>query len=63
MKPEHNLDPLLDTNDVVRITRLGASTVRHKIASGELRSLKLGDRRLIRPEDLREFINRAVVAA
>ncbi len=60
---EHNLDPLLDTNDVVRITRLGASTVRAKLASGELPSLKLGDRQLIRPSDLRAFIKRAVVAA
>jgi excisionase family DNA binding protein len=59
----NTLEPMvLDVGEAARALRLGPSTVRAKIATGELRSVKIGDRRLIRVEDLRAFLAERVAA-
>jgi excisionase family DNA binding protein len=49
---------LLDVVEVAKILGLGRSHVYHYIMTGELRSLKLGRRRKVRVEWVREFIER-----
>jgi excisionase family DNA binding protein len=57
------IEPMvLDVNDDARALRLGASTVRAMLTKGELPSVRIGDRRLIRVEDLRAFLAERVAA-
>jgi excisionase family DNA binding protein len=61
--PELNFEPMvLNIPEAARALRLGEATVRAKIANGELRSVKIGDRRLVRVEDLRAFLAGCVAA-
>ncbi len=61
MNVEHNPTPprlLLDVTEVAQILGLGRSHVYSYVMRGELRSLKLGRRRKITVESVREFIQR-----
>ena len=49
---------LLSVRETADATGLGETLVKQKIRSGELPSLTIGDRRLVRTEDLRRFIDR-----
>lgn len=48
----------LSPQDVATVTGLSVSTVRRHIRSGELRSGKVGGRRLVARADLEDFMNR-----
>jgi len=51
------IEPLVyNLSEVAQALRLGLSTVRNLVASGEMKTVKLGDRRLVRVEDLRAFL-------
>lgn len=51
-------EPLvLSMAEAIRVSGLGRSTVFDAVMSGQLRSVKIGRRRLIRPVDLRAWIN------
>jgi excisionase family DNA binding protein len=52
----------LDVGEAARALRLGLSTVRAMIASGDLKSVRIGDRRLVRVEDLKTFLADRVAA-
>jgi excisionase family DNA binding protein len=52
-----------DAPEVAYMLHLGLSSVRAMIASGELRSFTIGDRRLVRREDLMKFIEERASAA
>ena len=56
------LDPLLTPRDVADVLGIPVEEVRRLTRSGEIRAIKLGGSRLgrtrIRPEDLREYIQR-----
>jgi excisionase family DNA binding protein len=52
-------DRLLGIGQVADSLSLGRSKVYDLIASGQLRSLKVGDRRLVSEGALREFLERA----
>jgi excisionase family DNA binding protein len=54
---------LLDTNDVAYALHIGLSSARGLMARGELPSLRVGDRRLVRREDLMKFIEERATAA
>jgi excisionase family DNA binding protein len=54
---------LFNIPEVARTLRNGESTVRAMIAAGKLRSFKIGDRRLIKREDLMKFIEEQASAA
>jgi excisionase family DNA binding protein len=57
MTTNETVEPLaLNVGEAARASRLGESTIRAMIASGELRSIRVGDRRLVRIEDLRAFL-------
>lgn len=43
-------------NEAVKATGLGRTFIYERIASGELRSIKVGGRRLIMREDLMRFL-------
>jgi excisionase family DNA binding protein len=60
MKPaETAIEPLLaDIGEVALALRLGTSSVRKLIMNGELPSVRIGDRRLVRVEDLQAFAER-----
>jgi excisionase family DNA binding protein len=47
---------LLTVDETIRILRLGRTRVHELLRSGELRSLKLGRRRLVRREDLTAWL-------
>jgi excisionase family DNA binding protein len=48
---------LLTVEEVAEMTRRTAPSVRWLIYSGQLKSGKIGGRRLVRRDDLEEFIN------
>jgi excisionase family DNA binding protein len=51
------IEPLvLDIPEAALALRLGVSTVRKMVAVGTLKSIRIGNRHLFRPEDLRAFI-------
>jgi excisionase family DNA binding protein len=54
--PEESFPRLLDVPGVCEATNLGPTTIAGLIASGELRSIKVGRRRLIPHEALEQFI-------
>jgi excisionase family DNA binding protein len=57
MSIQPNIEPMLyDIYEVALALRLGASTVRKLVSAGEIPSIRIGNRRLIRVEDLRAFI-------
>jgi excisionase family DNA binding protein len=57
MSAQPDLEPLvLDIPEVARALRVGVSTVRKMITAGKLKSIRLGDRHLVRVEDLRAFL-------
>jgi excisionase family DNA binding protein len=47
---------LLTVDETIRILRLGRTRVNELLRSGDLRSLKLGRRRLVRREDLTAWL-------
>jgi excisionase family DNA binding protein len=55
---EHPGKLLLDVKEVAEILGLGRSHIYSYILSGELRSLKLGRRRKVPVESVREFITK-----
>lgn len=48
---------LLDTAEAAKYLRLSKSTIAKMVSTGELKSLKITDRRLFRKSDLNQFIN------
>jgi excisionase family DNA binding protein len=64
MSIQPNIEPMLyDIYEVALALRLGASTVRKMVSAGEIPSIRIGSRRLIRVEDLRAFIAERLLAA
>lgn len=56
--------PLLHRiHDVVRLTRVGRTTIYGEISSGRLRIVKLGRATLIRDQDLQDWLNRIATGA
>jgi excisionase family DNA binding protein len=53
---QHQDKLLLDVNEVARLTGLSRSHIYTYLLRGDLRSLKVGRRRKIAPEAVREFI-------
>jgi excisionase family DNA binding protein len=54
---------VLDVPEVARVLgNLGLGTVRSMIAKGELKSIKIRDRRFVRVEDLKEYLAGRVAA-
>lgn len=59
-----NLEPLVfDVREVAAMLKLCPSTIRNMIAAGELKSIKLRDRRVVRKSDLHRFLEQATEAA
>ena len=59
-----NIEPLvLDIPEVAAALKVCVGTVRNMINSGELKSAKLRDRRVVRKADLHRFLEQAVEAA
>ena len=58
----NSIEPLLDVPDVARLLRAGVSTIRRMVTAGEIPSVRMGDRVLFRPSDLRQFIAERVSA-
>jgi excisionase family DNA binding protein len=52
--------PLLSIADAARVLNVSRSTINRVIASGELRVVKIGDRTLVRPDDLDALISRSL---
>lgn len=55
---KHSEPVLLSVAEVVTRTGLGRSTVLKEMYSGRMRSVKVGARRLVHPEDLTDWIER-----
>ena len=52
-----NLEPLVfDVREVAAMLKLSPSTIRNMISSGELKSIKLRDRRVVKKVDLHRFV-------
>jgi excisionase family DNA binding protein len=61
--PERAIDRLLlNTSDVAWALNVGLSSARGLMARGELPSLRVGDRRLVRRADLERFIEQRAAA-
>lgn len=67
LAPPTVVEPVLTRDEVVQLTRLSKRTIDKRVRSGELRSMKLGphrqSRRVFRPEDVQEFLDRHVTRA
>ena len=48
---------LLTVEDIMHYLSAGRTKVYELLSSGQLRSLKVGRRRLVRPQDLQRFLN------
>jgi excisionase family DNA binding protein len=58
-----DIEPLVyDLGEVARALRIGLSTVRNLVASGDLKSVKIGDRRLVTREALSAFLGERAAA-
>ena len=55
--PARDIEPLISVARVASMLDLSRRTIEELVASGELPSLKIGKRRLVHPDDLREFID------
>src|SRR5439155_7360026 len=64
-RDETRLEPLLSIEDVAGVLRISERGVYRLLGRGELTSVKVGNRTLIEPEDVRQFIasQRRVTAA
>ena len=59
-----NVEPLVyDLPEVATALRVCLGTVRNIIAAGELRSIRIRDRRFVRKADLQRFLEQATEAA
>lgn len=53
---EPALEPLMSLEEVGRVLRISERSVYRLLRSGDLPSLKVGQRTLVEPEELRQFI-------
>lgn len=54
---------LLDVPEVSQRLKVSTRTIRRRAASGELRSIRIGNRLLFRPADITDWIDRLAGAA
>jgi excisionase family DNA binding protein len=58
MKTQDNAAPIaVSVERAAELTSLGTSTIRKAVATGELPASRVGDRIVIAPADLREWIH------
>lgn len=57
-KPDPTVEPLAhDLNGTAARMGLGRTTVHHLVKSGQLRSVKVGRRRLVTEDEIRRFLS------
>lgn len=57
-KPEHGIEPLLSIEEVTGLLRISESGVYRLVRHGELPRVKVGNRTLFEPAEIRRFIAR-----
>ncbi len=57
LEQQERPERLLSVDEVIQVLNCGRTTVNSYLWSGQLRSVKIGRRRLVRPEDLTRFIS------
>ena len=57
VQTQHEKHDLLTVDETIRVLRLGRTRVNEMLRSGEIPSLKLGRRRLVRRKDLEAWLD------
>lgn len=55
-QPSHGIEPLLSLDEVADLLRISESGVYRLVRSGELPRVKVGNRTLFEPDEIRRFI-------